>query len=110
MMERHVPAQPLLDRWLRIAEAQLDAARRLDGATLAALTDERRQVQACLDTDTISSWSDDERGRAREFARQVRAIDVRTRAVGNSVVASLTAALPSAGPATYSRRGRVQGT
>lgn len=94
---------------LRLAEAQLDAARRVDGAALGALTEERRRVQDSLDWDALFAAPDAERAEVRELAARLRAVDARTLACGRNVLAALAPHLPDAGPVTYTRRGALRG-
>lgn len=98
---------------LRLAEAQLDAARRVDGATLAALNEERRQLQASLDSGgmnsaTMAALSLTERAELRGLAVRIQAADARTVACGQNVLAVLASLLPDTAPTTYGRRGQLR--
>jgi hypothetical protein len=94
---------------LRVAEAQLDAARRVDGARLQALTETRRQLQEDLDVEALFSLPEEERAEVRQLAQRLKAVDARTRACGESVMHVVASILPDAAPPAYSRRGQLRG-
>ncbi len=97
------------DRWLQIAEAQLDAARRVDPAGLTAATEARRQLQEELSRVNVHALSPDERAHAASVARRIRTIDLRIHACGTHVTAAIEAVSPTNGPKTYGRRGQLRG-
>jgi hypothetical protein len=97
------------DRWLMIAEAQLDAARRVDPAALAMATDARRQLQEELSRTNVNALSAEQRAHAAGIARRIRSIDLRIHACGTHVTAAIEAVSPTSGPKTYGRRGQLRG-
>lgn len=103
-------AQAAFEELLRLAEAQLDAARRVDGAALGALTEERRRVQDELDVDALLNAPEAERAELRQMAARLRALDSRTKACGQSVLSLVSSLLPDAAPTTYGRRGQIRGS
>lgn len=97
------------DRWLALAEAQLDAARRVDPRALSAATAQRDALQRELARTPLAALDETDRAHASEVARKIRAIDLRIHACGSSILAVLDAVLPDAGPRTYGRRGQMRG-
>jgi len=97
-----------LDRWLALAEAQLEAARRVDPAALTAATDARRALQDELARTPVAALDAGTRAHAAEVARRIRQIDVRVHACGSAVMGVLERVLPDAGPRTYGRRGQMR--
>ena len=97
------------DRWLAIAEAQLDAARRVDPATLSMATEARRRLQDELARTNLAGLSPEDRSHAAGVARRIRSIDLRIQACGAHVLAAIASVAPSAGPQTYGRRGQMRG-
>lgn len=97
------------DRWLATAEAQLDAARRVDPAALSAATEARRQLQVELSRTPLAALDAGTREHAADVAKRIRAIDVRVHACGSTVLNVLDRVLPDAGPRTYGRRGQMRG-
>lgn len=97
------------DRWLGLAEAQLDAARKVDPALLAAATEARRRLQDELARYDLAQVAGDDRAYAADVARKIQAIDLRIHACGMAVVGALDAVMPEAGPRTYGRRGQLRG-
>jgi len=97
------------DRWLAIAEAQLEAARRVDPAALSMATEMRRQLQDELARANLAALSSEERAHAAGIARRIRSIDLRIQACGAHVLAAIASVAPSAGPQTYGRRGQLRG-
>lgn len=97
------------DRWLASAEAQLDAARRVDAAALVTATETRRALQVELSRTPLAALDTGTREHAATVARRIRAIDVRVHACGATVLNVLDRVLPDAGPRTYGRRGQMRG-
>jgi hypothetical protein len=97
------------DRWLDLAEAQLDAARRVDSAALSAATDARLALQAELVRHPLHTLPEADRAHVAAIARRIRAVDVRIHACGMTVLGVLDTLLPDAGPRTYGRRGQMRG-
>ncbi len=102
-------ARERFDRWLTLAEAQLDAARRVDPGALSAATEARRQLQEELARTPLAALDADTRAHASGVARRIRAIDLRVHACGGMVLNVLERVLPDAGPRTYGRRGQMRG-
>lgn len=102
-------ARERFDRWLASAEAQLDAARRVDAGALAAATEARRAIQDELTRTPLAALDADTRAHAAVVAKRIRSIDVRIHACGGTVLALLDRVLPDAGPRTYGRRGQMRG-
>ncbi len=97
------------DRWLASAEAQLDAARRVDPGALLAATEARRSLQDELARTPLAALDAGTREHASSVARRIRAIDVRVHACGATVLNVLDRVLPDAAPRTYGRRGQMRG-
>lgn len=97
------------DRWLAAAEAQLEAARGVDGAGLLAATLTRQEVQLELGRVQVAALAPEVRDHAAKVARRIRAIDLRIHACGMNVIAVLDRVLPDSGPRTYGRRGQQRG-
>jgi hypothetical protein len=97
------------ERWLAIAEAQLDAARRVDPAALSMATEARRAIQDELYRTNLQALSVEEREHASGVAQRIRAIDLRIQACGAHVLAAIASVAPDARPATYGRRGQLRG-
>lgn len=95
---------------LRLAEGQLDAARRIDAQSLTALNQERQALQASLHASAFAFLSPSDRTELRQIAQQIQVTDARTANCGKSVLSVLSAVLPDAAPTTYSRRGQIRGT
>lgn len=99
----------LLTELCRVTEAQLRAARTLDGERLAALNQERSDLlfdlqvamQDELPTDPVL------RQQAADQARQLTLLEYRLRAVAGSVNHILEQVLPRSPAPTYGRSGRV---
>lgn len=102
-------ARLMFEELLRVAEAQLDAAKHLDGAALNTLTAERRRLQEELDVDALRASEGEEREEIRRMAARLRAVDRRTLAVGQNVLQVVSSLLPDAPPTTYGRRGQIRG-
>ena len=97
------------DRWLALAEAQLEAARKVDPAALSVATDARRALQDELARVPVAALDPDSRAHAARVARRIREIDLRVQACGNAVMGVLERVLPDAAPRTYGRRGQMRG-
>lgn len=94
---------------LRVAEAQLDAARRVDAQALIALNQERRLLQANFPLGPFTALSAHDRTELFSLASQIQIADVRTLICGKNVLSVLSAVLPDTAPTTYSRRGQLRG-
>jgi hypothetical protein len=103
-------ARLAFEELLRVAEAQLDAAKRLDGAALNELTEARRRMQEELDVRALRATEGEEREAVRALATRLQAVDRRTLAVGQNVLQVVSALLPDVPPTTYGRRGQLRGT
>ncbi len=92
-----------------MTEAQLVAARTLDGGTLAALNQERSDLLFDLQVAMQDEHTDDLtlRQQAADQAKQLTLLEYRLRAVAGSVNHVLAAVLPSTPAPTYGRHGRV---
>lgn len=97
------------DRWLVLAEAQLDAARRVDAPALATATAGRAEVQRELARIPLAALQGPDRAHAARIAREVRAIDSRIHACATAVIAIIERVVPDVGPRTYGPRGRLNG-
>jgi hypothetical protein len=104
-----VSSRERFDRWLLLAESQLDAARRVDPAALQAATDARRALQEELARTPLAALDEGTRAHAAGVARRIRAIDLRVHACGATVINVLERVLPDAAPRTYGRRGQMRG-
>lgn len=102
-------AAELGDAWLGSVEAQLIAARSIDPAALEAATARRAEVQDQL-ADVLTQGNADLRRPLAPIAARVRALDLRIRACGGTVLAALETLLPAARPATYTRHARLRET
>jgi hypothetical protein len=105
------PASPKapFDRWLALAEAQLEAARTADGAALLAATNARAALQIELASVSIAALDAETRAHAGVVARRIRSVDVRIHACGTTMLGLIERALPDAGPRTYGRRAQMRG-
>lgn len=102
-------ALTLFEELLRLAEAQLEAARRVDARALGDLAEARRRLQDTIDWDAVLATPPPERAELRALAARLRAVDARTRACGHNVLAVLAPLFPDTAPATYNRRGILRG-
>lgn len=102
-------ARLVFEELLRVAEAQLEAAKRLDGATLGSLTEERRRLQEELDISALRATEGEEREEVRRMAARLQSVDKRTMAVGQNVLQVVSSLLPDTPPTTYGRRGQLRG-
>ncbi len=93
---------------LSAAEAQLAAARTADAAGLLAANAARVEAQAAIDVDALRA-DPSLRAEAVAVARRVRALDLRTQACGQTVLAAIGALDRESAPSTYGRRGLVRG-
>jgi hypothetical protein len=97
------------DQWLRIVEAQLVAARKVDGKGLARLTRERLLLQDQLTLAGVVALSPADRAYAKEVTLKVRALDRRIRSCAQVVMDALAVVVPEASPTTYNARGYLRG-
>lgn len=101
-------ARLAFEELLRVAEAQLDAARRADGNSLQALNEQRRQIQEDLDVEALFTLPEQERAEVRRMAMRLKAVDARTRACSETVLNVVSSLLPDSAPVAYSRRGLLR--
>ncbi len=97
-----------LDALLVAAEAQVAAARTANASALAAATEARVAAMAAIDVDALRG-DPAARQAAATVARRLRALDLRLRACGETVLAAFGTIDRQAAPATYGRRGQVRG-
>ncbi len=97
------------DQWLRIVEAQLVAARRVDGKGLARLTRERLMLQDQLTLAGVVALSQADRAYAKEITLKIRALDRRIRSCAQVVMDALAVVVPEASPTVYNARGYLRG-
>ncbi len=97
------------DQWLRIVEAQLVAARRVDGKGLARLTRERLLLQDQLTLAGVVALSSADRAYAKEVILKIRALDRRIRSCAQVVMDALAVVVPEASPTIYNARGYLRG-
>lgn len=97
------------DQWLASAHAQLKAARAMDAAGMQAATRARQEAQIEVSRIQFAALSAKDRQYASRIAREIRAVDLRTRACAANVMAVIDRVLPDAGPRTYGRRGQPSG-
>jgi hypothetical protein len=97
------------DRWLTLAQAQLEAARKVDAPGLASATQARAELQRELARTPLAALQGADREHAARIAREVRAIDVRIHACASAVIGIIERVVPDVGPRTYGPRGRLNG-
>lgn len=97
------------DRWLALAEEQLEAARKVDPERLSMATETRRRLQDQMAAHDVTRLVGEDREYAVAVARRIRDIDLRIQQCGHAVMATLDAVLPDSGPRTYGRRGQLRG-
>ena len=97
-----------LQALLAAAEAQVAAARTADAPALSAATEARVAAMNNLDLAAIRRDAT-LRDEAATVARRVRALDLRLRACGETVLAAFGTLDCAAAPATYGRRGQYRG-
>lgn len=98
------------DQWLKIVEAQLVAARKVDGKGLARLTRERMMLQEQLSVAGAVAMSPADRAYAKEVILKIRAVDRRIRSCAQVVMDALAVVVPQAAPTVYNARGYLRGT
>ena len=73
-------AETVFDRWLAAAEAQLRASRSVDAAAMTAATRARQEAQMEASRVQFAALTPAAREHAAAVAREIRALDLRTRA------------------------------
>jgi len=99
----------IFDQWLRIAEAQLVAARKVDGKGLARLTQQRVALQEQFNAAGLVAMSPTDRAYAKEVVLKIRGVDLRIRACAQVVMDALGLVVPQAAPTVYNARGYLRG-
>ena len=99
----------LLDRWLKIVEAQLAAARTLNGAQLARYTRDRVTLQDQLTLPGLIALNPADRAYARQIIMKIRELDRRIASCARIVMDSLALVVPTTTPTTYTARGYLRG-
>lgn len=97
----------LIDALSELTLAQLDAAKKLDGATLTELNARRADLNFELQLALQAEISPEQRPALAAKARFLAGLERRLHAVANTVVEALDAAIPRRAPPTYGRTGRV---
>lgn len=99
----------LLTRLANLAEAQLDAARRLDHARVNALAEERADLvfELRCATSEPAPMTDEVRAALRDQLVRLRALDARLAGVARVVLDGLRAWSPHGSAATYGPAGRL---
>lgn len=99
----------MFDQWLRIVEAQLQAARKVDGKALQRLTRDRQLLQEQIFRSPLQLMPASDRDHARQVALKIRELDHRIRNCAQVVMDSLAMVAPSSAPVVYNARGYMRG-
>jgi two-component sensor histidine kinase len=99
----------LFDQWLKIVEAQLQAARKVDGKGLLRLTRDRMVLQEQLGRSPVHLLPQADRAYAREVVLRIRELDHRIQNCAQIVLDSLAMVAPSSAPVVYNARGYMRG-
>jgi len=100
------PAE-LAERWLATVQAQLAAARGVDGEGLGAANLARAEVQDEV-LAALRSGPGEARRALAQVAPRIRELDQRIHACGRAVLAGLDRLVPAATPSTYTRHARLR--
>ncbi|MBN2800866.1 MAG: hypothetical protein JXX28_17145 [Deltaproteobacteria bacterium] len=101
------PLHALLDQLHALTGEQLEAARRLDGARLTELNDQRTALNFELQLALETEVPEDERAHLAHRARELAGLERRLHGVASTVVEALDAAIPTRPPPVYGRTGRI---
>ena len=99
----------LFDRWLKTVEAQLAAARTLNGAALARHTRDRAALQEQFTLPGLIALSPADRAYARQIVIKIRDLDRRIATCSRIVMDGLATVVPATTPTTYTARGYLRG-
>jgi hypothetical protein len=99
----------LFDQWLKIVEAQLQAARKVDGKTLLRLTRDRAVLQEQLTRMPAHLLPQADRPHARAVVLRIRELDRRIQGCAQVVLDSLAMVAPESAPVVYNARGYMRG-
>jgi hypothetical protein len=99
----------LFDQWLKIVEAQLQAARKVDGKALLKLTRDRAMLQDQLSRSPSHLLPQADRAHAREVVLRIRELDRRIKNCAQVVLDSLAMVAPESAPVVYNARGYMRG-
>ena len=99
----------LFDQWLKLAEGQLQAARKVDAKGLARLTRDRAALQDQLSRSPLSLLPQADRAHARAVVLRIRELDRRIKNCAQVVLDSLAMVAPESAPVVYNARGYMRG-
>lgn len=99
----------IFDNLYRIVEAQLAAARKLDGEALNQLTQERSSLQDQITLTGIIGLSTEDRSYAHDILLKIKVLDHRIRTCAQLVLDSLSNVMPVTAPLVYNARGYLRG-
>lgn len=99
----------LFDQWLKIVEAQLQAARKVDGKALLRLTRDRAVLQEQLTRGPVHLLPQADRAYVRAVVLRIRELDRRIKNCAQVVLDSLAMVSPEAAPVVYNARGYMRG-
>lgn len=99
----------LFDQWLRLVEAQLQAARKVDGKALLRLTRDRATLQDQLSRSPLQLLPQADREHARSVILRIRELDRRIKNCAQVVLDSLAMVAPESAPVVYNARGYMRG-
>lgn len=99
----------LFDQWLKIVEAQLLAARKVDGKALLRLTRDRTMVQEQLSRSPLHLLPPADREHAKKVLLRIRELDHRIKNCAQVVLDSLAMIAPESAPVVYNARGYMRG-
>lgn len=93
---------------VRLAERQLDAARRVDAPGLQKATEARKKAQERLDVAGLRRLPVKELVVVRQLLLRLQALDARILTCGQTVLEVISVMLPDGAPPSYSRRGELR--
>jgi hypothetical protein len=93
---------------LDAVERQLAAARAANAAALTVATEHRRGLQDAMHPALFVGLDHNRRNEVVRLARQIRMLDARIRACGESVLGVIAAMALERAPQTYSRHGLLR--
>ena len=99
----------LLEQLLHVVEAQLIAARKVDGTALSRLTRERASLQDQISLSAVVALSPNDRVYARQVVLKIRELDRRIKTCAQLVMDSISTIVPAASPVVYNARGYIRG-
>lgn len=102
------PRVAALAEVVRLAERQLDAARRVDAVALQRATEARKKAQERLDFPGLRRLPPKDLAIVRDLAAKLQALDARILTCGQTVLEVIAGMFPDGAPPAYSRRGELR--